>query len=307
MSTPRGNFPRRHWLPSIFLVVCGWAVSSLDLLAASSVAISATAVPTYTRPVDVSGQPLPETYVFTEGLDLAGTTADSSTKKVTFDQITRALAVSLAKQNYFPTRDVPAAKLIIRVYWGTTVVYEDPLKQLTIEGLNAGMQTYRDTIAASGGSIADPGDINQSLQQMGTSQLSSAHAVDRNAALLGYQGALEEERRRPFVTTAEMSLTGELNEVRYFVILIAYDYQHLRAKKKATPLWITRLSIRAPGNNFTEAMPTLAVAGANAFGKQLDGLVRMKASAVNANVKLDELKFLGAADPKTAPAKDGKK
>jgi hypothetical protein len=304
MSNPFGKFPRCYRLPGIFLAVFGWAVSSLNGLAASSVAISASAIPTYVRPLDAGGQPLPETYVFMEGLDLAGTTADSSTKKMTFDQITRVLAVSLAKQNYFPTRDVPSAKLIIRVYWGTTVVYEDPLKQLTVEGLNSAMQTYRDTVAASGNSIADPGNINQSLQQMGTSQMSTASAVDRNAALLGYQGALEEERRRPFVTTTEMSLTGELTEERYFVVLIAYDYQHLRQKKKATPLWITRLSIRSPGNNFTEAMPTLAVAGANAFGKQLDGLVRVKASAAEANVKLDELKFLGdvkADNPKSPP------
>jgi hypothetical protein len=123
--------------------------------------------------------------------------------------------------------------------------------------------------------------------------MSAAYAVDRNAALLGYQGTLERERAKPVVTTTEMSLSNELNEERYFVVLIAYDYQHLRREKKATPLWITRLSIRSPGNNFTEAMPTLAMAGADAFGKQIDGLVRVKATAADANVKLEELKFLG--------------
>src|SRR5688572_30235177 len=104
MSTPSRNFPRRHRLPSIFLAVLGWAVGSADLRAAASVAISASAIPAYVRPTDASGQPLPETYVFMEGLDLAGASADSSAKKVSFDQITRTLAVSLAKQNYFPTK-----------------------------------------------------------------------------------------------------------------------------------------------------------------------------------------------------------
>jgi len=309
MSTPLANFPRGRPLPGVFLAALWCAASWQVASGASAVAVSASAIPAYVRATDAKGQPLPQTYVFTEGLELAGTTADGSTKKIHFDELTRTLAVSLAKQNYFPTRDVPAADIVIRVYWGTTVVYEDPVKQLTVESLNSAMQTYRNNYGApmgafgEPGTIADPGDINQNLQQLNTSQMSAAMAIDRNAALLGYQGALEQERRKPVVTATETSLTGELTEERYFVVLIAYDYQHLREKKKATPLWITRLSIRAPGNNFAEAMPILALAGADAYGKQLDGLVRVRASTTEARVKLDELKFLG--EVKTgAPAKE---
>ncbi len=266
---------------------------------ADSIAISASAVRHYVRPVDDKGQPKPETYVFMEGVNMGGSTVDGSAKRLTFDQITRMLAVNLAKQNYFPTRDVPAANLVIRVYWGTTITYEDPQKQETTEALNSALQTYRDTIASTGGGIADPGDINQSLQQMSTSGMTRAGAVNRNATLLGYKPFLERERAKPVVSATEETLDGELNEERYFVVLIAYDYQRLRQEKKGRPLWVTRLSIRSPGNNFTEAMPALALAGADVFGKQIDGLVRVKKTTKSATVKLDDLKFL--EDVKVVP------
>ena len=298
MSSSSRNFSRGR-RSRIVAAVAGLVLGGLSAWGADAVTISASAIRGYERPLDVDGKPLPETYVFMEGLDLAGTTADGSSKQMGFDQIIRVLAVNLAKQNYFPTRDVPAANLVIRVYWGTTTVYEDPLKELSTEALNAAMQEYRNTIGApagalgEAGTIADAGAINQNLRESWTSQMSAAAAVDRNAALLGYQGTLERERAKPVVTTTEMSLSNELNEERYFVVLVAYDYQRLKQEKKGKPLWITRLSIRSPGNNFTEAMPALAVAGADVFGKQIDGLVRVRANVADAQVKLDDLKFLG--------------
>lgn len=46
-------------------------------------------------------------------------------------------------------------------------------------------------------------------------------------------------------TSDELTMSVELNEERYFVILMAYDYQHMRREKKPKLLWVTRLSLRA--------------------------------------------------------------
>jgi hypothetical protein len=87
-------------------------------------------------------------------------------------------------------------------------------------------------------------------------------------------------------------MNEELNEERYFIIVMAYDYQLLRKEKKSQVLWITRISVRSPGNNFAEAVPTLAHAGSEVFGRHVDGLVKIK-TRKGGRVDLGELKTLG--------------
>jgi transcription elongation GreA/GreB family factor len=140
-----------------------------------------------------------------------------------------------------------------------------------------------------------------------STQASIQSAINRNAALLGYARSLEKERRQLMPTTAEIAMSSELNEERYFVILMAYDNAQARAKdQKPKPLWITRLSVRSPGNNFAEALPTMAKVGADLFGQQHDDLVRVRTPTQRGSVKLGELEVLGTANEKAAPAKKDK-
>ncbi len=265
-----------------------------------AIVVSATARPDYVRSTDSNGSLKPETYVFSEGRFFGGTTQDGRLARTTFTDITQTLARSLAKQRYFPTRDVAGADLTIIVHWGTTTVYEDPLKEFNTADLNTALADYRTSQAQLG--LADAGPVNQALDQLATTRDSTVSAINYNAVLLGYARTLKKERGHAMPTSAEWTLSMELNEERYFVILMAYDQQFMLKEHRPKLLWVTRLSIRSPGNNFTEALPALSQVGGQFFGHQLDGLARAKASWRDGQVILGELKVLGVAE-NVAPAK----
>ena len=114
--------------------------------------------------------------------------------------------------------------------------------------------------------------------------------------LLGYAADLRQLGTGPYVTDREKLLTAELNEERYFVVLMVYDYQAMKKEKRSKLLWTTRLSVRTAGNNFTEALPVLAQAGSHVFGKQVEGLVHAKANLREGRVTFGEMKILGVVD-----------
>jgi hypothetical protein len=271
---------------SCAVLTTAWARSN------DSIVVSATATNDYVRPLDAQGKPLPETYVFMEGQYMGSGSRDASEGRMSFDAITRVLAANLIKQNYIPTRDVPAANLLIRVIWGTTLIYEDPQKQLNTEALNSALAQYSADVAANG--LADSGGVNSVLGLQGSQSNATNDAVSRNALLLGYRRTLDKLGTRIIATSDEEALKGELSEERYFVVLLAYDYAVLRQTKKAKLLWITRLSIRSPGNNFTEALPMLALAGAESYGRNVDDLQRVKVRSLpGGEVNMPEMKVLG--------------
>ena len=263
-----------------------------------SIVVSATAVPNYVRPVDASGKPQPETYIFTQGKFFGGNTKDTRLNQIKFDDILKNLAPSLAKQNYFPTKDVPAANILIMVHWGTTLTYVDPQREMAADKINTALNDYKSAAAENNGD-ADPGALNALLGDQANAQSSAQGAIARNASLLGYKPTLEKAQTKIYASTSEQTMNEELNEERYFVILMAYDYQQMKKDKKSKLLWATRISVRSPGNNFLEAMPALVEAGANVYGRQVEGLVRVDAGERGGRVDLGELKIMGTVeDPK---------
>jgi len=264
------------------------------------IAISASTVPGYVRPVDVDGTPRPEQYVFTEGRYFAGDNGDASLAQMKFGDILKALAPYLAKQNYFPTKVVASADIVIVVHWGTTSTYVNPQKQTTIDHMNEAVARKRDD-TGNGGKI-DQEAMDQALSDQANALTSTAATVSRNSALLGYQPELLKEQRNIFAN--DQTVQAELNEERYFVILMAYDLQRMKKDHKSHVLWVTRISVRSPGNNFTEAMPALVEAGAEVYGRQVDGLVRVKERTGEGHVTLDEMKVLGVVEkPRPAATK----
>jgi len=291
--SPRSLFPAGRHLRWLCLGLALAGLTTAQARRNDAIVISASAKHDYVRPLDAEGWPLPETYVFMEGAHLGSTTADASEGKMTFDTITRTLAANLIKQNYVPTRDIAGAKLLIRVYWGSTQVYEDPQKLQDMDRLNAAVSTFRSSAEQNGG-IADPGDLNALMQDAAGDQFNTDGMIARNAALLGYKRSLDKLGNRIIATSDEEDLRGELSEERYFVVLLAYDYEFLCQKKKPRLLWVTRLSIRSPGNNFTEALPMLALAGAESYGRNQDDLQRVKVRALpGGDVRMPEVEVLG--------------
>jgi len=278
--------------------------SELRAAAEASIAASATAGSDYVRPMDAAGAPLPESYVFAEGRFFDGGTVDRGLEKTTFADVTRALAPGLAKRNYFPAANMNSAQLLIMVHWGTTSIYEDPMRDIHQQALNDAVAGYNQSVDATG--KADPSALNMALGDRETAQDGVQQAINRNAVLLGYARSLERERKEMMPTTAEITMSNELNEERYFVVLFAYDNQARMKEHKSRVLWITRLSVRSPGNNFPEALPALAKVGSDLFGRQVDDLLRVKASVRPGKVTLGETQFLGTTEGKGAPARPDK-
>ena len=280
--------------PAVLLAV---ALASLVVARAGrndAVTISATSAPGYVRPLDADGRPVPESYVFAEGQYLGSGTSDASMDRMSFDSLTRVLAVNLAAQEYYPTKDVASANLLIRVFWGATLTYDDPQRTLAMDALNSALGAYGATYAAN--ESADPGDINVAMEQIGAGQDSAQAAALRNAALLGYRRTLDRLSRKAMPSPEEVALRTELSEERYFVVLMGYDYQFMRREKKPKLLWVTRLSMRGPGNNFTEALPALAFAGSEVFGRSLDRLQRVRVNDRKVEVIMGDLKILGVEE-----------
>ncbi len=273
--------------------------------AAESIALSSTAAPDYVRPLDAKGQPKPETYIFFQGNFMGGATRDAAQAKTTFTDVTRLLAENLTKQRYYPTKDIPSADLLIMVHWGTTMTYEDPEKDSAIDARNTALADY--TAAVKAGEMADAGPLNQSLAEQENTENTAQGFINRNAALLGYKRSLDRERKKIMSSPEELTMNLELNEDRYFVVLMAYDYQYMKKEHKRHLLWVTRLSIRSIGNNFPDALSALTVAGGDVFGHQLAGLERVKVPANTGHVTLHEMKILGEVDgPPSAAAKAAK-
>lgn len=289
------------------LLLLGFAAMGAGGLRAASeaaIAASATAGSDYVRATDAAGAPLPESYIFTEGQFFDGATVDRGLERTKFADITKTLAVSLAKQNYFPAADMGSAQLLIMVHWGTTLVYEDPMKDINLARAQEALTAFN--AAQDAGGTADPTALNQANSALKMAGQSVQSAVNRNAVLLGYARSLEKERREMMTTTAEITMSNELNEERYFVILFAYDNQARMKERKSKVLWITRLSVRSPGNNFVQALPAMAKVGAEVFGRQVDDLVRVKASMQRGSVTIGELEVLGQVSEKAPPARKDK-
>ncbi|HEY0865003.1 MAG TPA: hypothetical protein VGD97_12935 [Lacunisphaera sp.] len=286
----------RLFVAHAMLIVGGLAAAQ-----EASIAASATAGSDYQRPRDANGALQPETYVFAEGQFLGGGTVDRGLEQTTFTQITRTLAVNLAKQNYLPAPDLKSAQLVIMVHWGMTLVSEDPMKDINLQRAQEALATFSAEQEANG--LADPTALNSATSAMGMARQGVQDAVNRNAVLLGFARSLQRERQQMMTSTAEITMSNELNEERYFVILMAYDNQTRLKERRSRLMWVTRLSVRSPGNNFSEALPALARVGADVFGRQVDGLVRVKAPLGRGTVTIGELEVLGQAGEKTPPAR----
>ncbi len=69
----------------------------------------------------------------------------------------------------------------------------------------------------------------------------------------------------------EYELRDMLKDERYFIVLMAYDWQKLRTEKEYELVWSTRFSLDAIGTNFREAHFALSRGAANYIGTNLDG------------------------------------
>jgi hypothetical protein len=261
-----------------------------------------------TRLLDGSFQP--EFYAFGEGGIWGGEIKDSTIDKLHFVDVAKVIAMPLASQKYLPAKNPDKTKLLIMVYWGTTAVpatTENSDAVQTFGDAQGNLNKYitrapsgRETVG--GGPMADAAMSQWSAAlTMLTLQNEQNNRTDfANARMLGYDspGLIGTEKGNYLKGTAfgadRDDLYAEIEENRYFVVLMAYDFQLLWREKKHKLLWETRFSISEHRNAFSQALPVMAQYASRYFGQDSKGLLRTRVP--EGHVDVGEVKSLGEVD-----------
>lgn len=259
-------------------------------------AVASKASPDYVRTKRADGSYQPETYAFGPG-GFWGGMPDDSIDKLKFIDVARTIAGPLAAQNYLPAKDPNKTKLLIMVYWGLTTV---PAPISTSPAF-VNVQTAQTNLQMA----LNERPPNQALILAARDQLAFAQEALRsenrvrdqtdleNARILGYGAELETTGRfeqTPFQYLRD-ELIEELEGNRYFVVLMAYDFQLMWKQKKHKLLWETRFSIRQRHNDFDKQLAAMTEYAAQYFGQDTQRLIRKPLP--EGKVKVGELKVLG--------------
>ncbi len=244
------------------------AAGPFDLVSGSEeiTAVSSKVHNGYTREKLPDGSFKPETYAFAVG-GLLSPKSDDSIDNLTFDSISRTIRVQLDGQKYVPSHDLDRIKLLIVVYWGTTFG-------------TSGVQAMQ-------GGAKDRLDL-------------------QNASLLGFdsdgvfgRGFADPSNMRSAIlrqTHAEVMSALELN--RYYVVLLAIDFQAVWKQRKVKLLWETRISLSERRHEFDKELPFMMRYAAQYIGQDTRGLV-MK-PVPEGHVDIGSVRSLGEAPERQA-------
>jgi len=246
----------------------------------------------YTRARKSDGSFQPEFYSFGEGGRWAGELSDATLDKLHFLDVAHVIARPLASQAYLPATDPKNTRLLIMVYWGTTAVPAPTSDSMAIARFQAAQDNLNKYLVpsnvdrrqkvAAGGPAADAAlDQWSAAAVMLTMENHDRDRTDfANAAMLGYDspGLIGTEygnyvRGTPLGVERE-DLYADIEENRYFVVLMAYDFQLMWKQKKHKLLWQTRFSISERRNAFDKALPLMAQYASKYFGQDSHGLLR---------------------------------
>jgi len=229
----------------------------------------------------------PESFVFAQGKYFGGFLRDPSLEHTRFMEIAANLAPDLAKQRYFPASAGRNPDLLIVVHWGITGIEEDPghgqtdFAKLQKDGAAYNSKFSSGAGGSSKGGIGDAGYVTADLAIAYGQKAATGSAPAENAQLLGFDAELQKEEYRSLgvvtgITEMDRRLREDIADERYFVILMAYDFQSVKDGTKGVKpklLWSIHFSVRATGFNFTNALPAMGKVAANYFGHQVDGLL----------------------------------
>jgi hypothetical protein len=284
-------------------------------------AVSSKASSDYVRTRLPDGSYQPELYSFGNGGHYGGPIDDPTIDPLKFIDVARVIAVPLADQKYMPGRDPARTKLLIMVYWGITYVpaaISSSAAHNNFSDLQNQMeqaQGIAKAVAATSSSTKGgyhPSNPNLGLRddQLATysSELTMLSMVNEQrdqtdfatAKLLGYDSddAIGSELgnyiRGTAVHARRDDLVSELEDNRYFVVLMAYDFQLLWKQKKHKLLWESRFSIRQRNHAFDRDLASMAKFASQYFGQDTHGLVRKTIPL--GRVDIGEVKSLGEVD-----------
>ncbi len=284
------------------------------------IAVFSSVSPDYARTTLPDGKLKPEPFAFAEGGRLGSPMADLSVDKLRLADVARLVAPALAEQSYVSASDPKQTRLLIVVYWGSTargsLLPENQLAEG--HGLAAvrASPAYAPNGANDGHGSGDPemsavayqGAIRQLEREANEDAIDSGLAAEdaanqkhdqldrQDASLLGYLPTLASAHGSAGTAQARrrQDLIDELDAGRYFVVLLAYDFQRLLMHKQRKILWETRFSIREHGHEFDRDLAAMAKNASRYFGRDSNGLKR---DQYDAHVIIGPLKVLGTESP----------
>lgn len=267
------------WIPTLLLALAlaSSAQSQLFSRRSARVLTDAWASPEFVERRETPDGPARMTYHFYQGNFHGGSVADGSLKRVTLQDIAETLANDMAEQNFYPAESTLEGDLLIVLHWGVTEV-EIELDELFPDSGESGESTVDED-----GFETEAGDTASDLSTLRRS------SVAENARLTGIQKALSKKGLLPSEREEIRSL---LDEERYFIILMAYDWQILQKEKRNELLWSCRFSLPAIGTNFEDAVPSLSRAAMRHIGTNLDDLAKTKTHLGWGKTKVGELEVI---------------
>lgn len=258
-----------------------------------AVAVYAQAFNGYTRTRLPNGSFKPETFAFAEGSH-STSVADPSIDDLSFPKIIHILARPLKARGYVPSFDAKHTDEVIFVYWGRTVGSKDgqysygrdlyintmnewrgqipPGVEKALEGTNGSINPYQ--LNSIWGTLrqVESAKMDEAQQLMDMSNQQIDRNDSSNADLLGYRDLLRRSWDIPWFGLA-YDPVEELEADRYYVVLIALDYNTLARKKGGKLLWEAKVSIDVRGNPFDENLAAMMAAASRHFGENLQKLV----------------------------------
>jgi hypothetical protein len=299
-------------LPLVCIASVGFFEVGCATLVDSTVAVTSSAIPDYTRAKFGQEQIRRETYVFMVGRYFEGTTLDHSLDRLTFRKLAESMAQQLARKQYFPAKDLHSADLLVVIYWGTTkphISVEEAHAQSAPQ-LNGSLPTHTydssagietplmagsdPTIADFYANVTSENDMRVGFDQ--ADRTTDAFGADfdnsNNIALLGYGRQLRALVARPSQGTTEATLRSDLSSERYFIILRAYDLHSLK-NGKSRVVWTLHANTRSPGHNFAEALNLMGNVAVDYFGRESGGVVSVPPKLREGKVEFGEIRIIG--------------
>jgi hypothetical protein len=253
------------------------------------VTVRVWADPAYLAQKAAHGSSDKTTYIAAQGEYFDSTYRDPSVSRASLGKILGFLAPTLTKQGYYPAKDVKSAAQLLVVHWGTTMGNMNEYVQAEanladrrplfhVHGIDFDVITP--TLAAPTGLTMAPDhsdDAYAAAYATNVAQVTAQSMTTSSAeGLLGYAKQLSRERKKLLTSDVERTLEANMQEDRYFVILQAYDFQKLQNAGGRKLLWSAHMSVRAPGLNFSLALPRMGQVAADLYGQSNDEVVTGK-------------------------------
>ena len=231
-----------------------------------------------------------ETYVFIQGKFYPGSFKDKSLTLPSFDEVAETLAENMKLRNYYPSATPEQGDLLVVVHYGVTSVQQDLGELFMLDGSDpyadqADPEQFTEVYDDTFDDIQRVDDLARVNE--------AAHANSMNNSRLGMGRALD---KRHLTANEEFDIRVEMEDERYFIILMAYDYSKLRQTREKELLWTTRFSLPATGTNFVDAYPALARAARNYYGTSLEEYAKSRTHFGTGSVDIGTLETVGVEE-----------